>query len=125
MVPWWIPIITVAITIISTVAICSYYFGKLEQRVSDGEARMNAYQITADRTFARLEENQRELYTLGRKHEDDDQKHFSDTDMHWNKREREWLGKRFEQLEELFANLWKRFDSQDKNLTELLRRTEK
>ncbi len=118
MVPWWIPVVTVAISIISAISVCFYYFGKLEQKVTDNQGAV-------DRTLHRHEENQRELYALGRKHEDDDQKHFGDTDMHWNKREREWLGVRFENQEKRFDSLEKRFDSQDKTLLELLKRSEK
>ncbi len=125
MVPWWIPVVTVAISIISAISICFYYFGKLEQKVNDSELRMSAAGSAIDRTFARHEENQRELYALGRKHEDDDKKHFGDTDVHWNKREREWLGVRFETLEERLNSIEKRFDSQDISLRELLRRSEK
>ncbi len=88
-------LIDVGISVLFSIIVGAYVFGKLEQKLIDGQKassdRLDAHELWL-----------KEIAAEAVQHERADNSHFRDNDAHWNRREREQLNGA---IEEISANV--------------------
>ncbi len=112
----WVAVCTLALALVLALLKGGGRFVSTERGFSDFQNYVAKQFTLMDKSIESHEDAHNQHYEAIRKHEAQDQEHFKDNDRHWSPQERYWMNKRFEEIKE-------QFDSQNKDIKELLKRT--